>query len=248
MVVRHVFQHESRVALERIAEAAAAGGREAEDVAGPDRHVGKDGASQSSSSPAAVGHGIDGRPPSMPQTIARSRSQVEMTVFPASKHDRCLADADTTSPCRPGGIGEDFKLGRQDRFGALLPSTGCDIKPVPKRGGDVAAVLAVAPAPAAGQPVVEHEDRLFGPAGVEPAGQQIFQVEGASERALRHDLRPDFINGVHDLLERHQEAGNADRPAGIDDRAFRRYDFEHPVETAVEREVGEERLHARRNR
>ena len=44
VVVRDVLQHAAGIALQRIAEAAAAGGRPAEDVAGADRHIGEDGA------------------------------------------------------------------------------------------------------------------------------------------------------------------------------------------------------------
>ena len=61
---------------------------------------------------------------------------------------------------------------------------------------------------------------------VEAAGQQIFEIEGAGERALRHDLRPYLVDRIHDLLERHQEAGDRDRPLRIDDRALGRDDLE----------------------
>ena len=61
---------------------------------------------------------------------------------------------------------------------------------------------------------------------------------------MRQDFRPDLVDGIHDLFERHQESGDGDRPLGINDAAFGRNYFEHAIKAAVERQVRKEGLHA----
>ena len=87
--------------------------------------------------------------------------------------------------------------------------------------------------------------RVVFPALVGAACQQVFQVERAGDGAFRHDLGPHLEDRVHDLLERHQKAGHGHRPLCADHRILRRLDRNHAVETAVQRQVGEEGFHSR---
>ena len=176
-----------------------------------------------------------------------------LTVADVGKHrvlafaqDRRLARAHAAAPF-PGaaGVRHHLELGREDRRAALLPFHRLRKHAGAERGlGHVGAVLAVAPAPAAGQPIVEHEDRLVRAARIVAAGQQVLEVEGAGDRPLRHDAGPDLVGRVHDLLEGHQEARHRHRPFGAHHRVGRRYDVNDAVKAGVQRQVGEEGLHA----
>ena len=79
VAVGDVLPDRGRVALERVAEAAAAGGGAGEVVAGDAGHVREHRPEEASSSPSRVSQtpcGIDGSPPSMPQVIERARSHM----------------------------------------------------------------------------------------------------------------------------------------------------------------------------
>ena len=134
---------------------------------------------------------------------------------------------------------------RQHRAEALLRLERLDGEAHPEdRRRRVRAVLAVAAAPAADHPVVPHEDRPALVPRVAPADEQVLEVERAGERALRHELRPELEDRVHDLLVgAGAEAGHGDRPGRVDHRPDRpEVDLDGAVEAGVERHVGEERL------
>ena len=81
-------------------------------------------------------------------------------------------------------------------------------------------------------------------ARIASTGEQIFQVKGAGNGALGHDVRPDLVDRIHDFLERHQETRHRHWPRCVDNRILGRDHLDRPVEAGIERQVGKVGLHA----
>ena len=158
---------------------------------------------------------------------------------------RRLDDTGTATPfAGAGAVLLDLKFVRAGRvhpliaFGRLRHQSGTETG-----RGNIAAVFTVTPAPATGQPFVEHVNRFVRFAQVIPAGQQVFKIKRTRDGAIRHDLRPHFENSIHDFFERHQEPGHGDGPLGADDAVLGGPYVHHTVKAAVERKIGKEGFH-----
>ena len=126
------------------------------------------------------------------------------------------------------------------------PSTGCDGRPTPKQ-----AVVPLQPSRPLRPPqppaiqsyhmkiglVVERRSR--------PPISRYSRLKAQAMRALRHDLRPDLEDRVHDLLERHQNPVTAIGQRALTTVSSGAITSIGAVEAGVQRQVGEERLRPR---
>ena len=189
----------------------------------------------------------------MPHVIERARSQQYDITVPTASVSRPPFSTPQPPRNRPGppeSVRISFTVVTTGDSRSC-PSTGWVARPTPKMGAVAFDAVAPVPsAPAAGHPVVPHEDRPAGLARVAPAHQQVLEVERARQGPLRHHPRPQLEDRVHDLLVRPgAEPGDRDRPGRVHDGALRaEVDGHGPVEAGVERHVREERLRARVHR